>query len=200
MCSYLLRSYLKCWNVANLAVHRTGVTRDFSVFPNMFNSIQVTVTCLSCPVPWDAVFFHPKWQKLSFLFSPGKGGGRGEGFSTILPVVHADGNDLRQAVSTQEKPRVVWIALRQIVQGVADGRCGFTDNIRRRDRLRKYWDQIRQNFSSYKSEESQAIPLLTGADLPRRPTGPYSSPYHLSGAVCSHNRVMVSYLHRIPMI
>lgn len=110
-------------------------------------------------------FFTPSGRSCRFFFSPGKGEGRGEGFSTILPVVHADGNNLRQAISTQEKPCVVRIALRQIVQGVADGRCGFTDNIRPRDRLRKYWDQIRQNFSSYKLEERQAIYLGVLQDL-----------------------------------
>lgn len=103
-----------------------------------------------------------------------------KGFSITLPVIHAYGNNLGQAVSTQEKPCIVWTALCQIVQGVADGCCGFTGNIRCQDRTWKYQDQIRQNFSGYKLEERQATPLLTGADLSRGPRRPYSSHYHLS--------------------
>lgn len=124
---------LKCWNMANLAVNGTVVIRDFSVFPNMCNSIHITATCLSCPV-----IFPSKSQTLQLLFSPGKEEGRGESVLAILPVIHADGNNLRKAIRTQEKPCIVRTALCQIVQGVADGCCSFTDNIRPWDRLGKY--------------------------------------------------------------
>lgn len=92
-------------------------------------------------------FFSPREKR--------KRRGRREGFSAILPVIHANRNDLRYAISIQEKPCVVRTVLCQIIQGVADGSCGFTGNIRPWDRLRKYRDQIRQNFSSYKLENRQ---------------------------------------------
>lgn len=48
---------------------------------------------------------------------------------SLLPVIHADGNDLGQAVGTEEQPGVVRAALGQVEQGVADGRRGFTGNV-----------------------------------------------------------------------
>lgn len=132
--------------------------------------------------------FSPQVAEAAVSFFPRERRRGREGFFTVLPVIHADGNDLWQAISTQEKPCIVRTALCQIEQGVADGRCGFTDNVRLRDRLRKYWDQIRQNFSSYKSEERQATPLLTSADcvgVLQDFTAPIIT---YKSAVCSHNR------------
>lgn len=70
MCSYLLRSYLKCWDRVNLAVDGRVVVRDLSVFPNQCNSIHIA--CLNCPVAWHEAFFLPEWQRLQGFFLPGE--------------------------------------------------------------------------------------------------------------------------------
>lgn len=106
--------------------------------------------------------FSPWVAEAAGFFCPGKEWD----LWSLLPVIHADGNDLGQAVGTEEQPGVVRAALGQVEQGVADGRCGFTGNVRPRHTLGQYRHQIRQNFSGCKVEQRQAVPLLTGAHLP----------------------------------
>lgn len=139
--------------MSNLAVDGTIVIRGFFHISNYVQLYSHHSHLLKLSYTLRCSFFILQVAEGAVSFFPGKIEGRGGGFSTILPVIHADGNNLRQAISTQEKPCIVRTALCQIVQGVADGCCGFTDNIRPQDCLRKYRDQIRQNFFSYRLEE-----------------------------------------------
>lgn len=50
---------------------------------------------LSCLVPQEAVLSSQAAEVVVLFFPQGKRGRGGEGFSTILPVIHANGNDLR---------------------------------------------------------------------------------------------------------
>lgn len=156
LCSYLLQSYLKCRNLVNLAIDGRTVVRDLSVFPNQCNSIHIS------RLAWDEAFFLPEWQRLQFLFSLG----REWGSWSLLPVIHADGNDLGQAVGAEEQAGAVRAALGQVEQGVADGRCGLTGNLIPGHTLGQDWHQVWQNFSGCKLEERQATPWLPAADLP----------------------------------
>lgn len=68
LCSYLLRSCLNCWNLANFAMDGRVVVRDLSVFPNQSNSTHIT--CLGCPVPWYEAFYLPEGHRLRVFFLP----------------------------------------------------------------------------------------------------------------------------------
>lgn len=173
------------------------VVRHPSVFPSQCNSIHIA--CLNCPVAWHEAFFLPEWQRLQGFFCPGKEWD----LWSLLPVIHTDGNDLGQAVGTEEQPGVVRAALGQVEQGVADGRCGFTGNVRPRHTLGQYRHQIGQNFSGCKVEERQTVPLLTGADLPYSSYSPPSGWREWEesvGAHSSHYTLMASPLPYIPTI
>lgn len=159
----------------NLAMDGRAVVRHLSVFPNQCNSIHIT--CLGCPVP----------QSLQFLLCLGKE----RDLWSLLPVIHADGNDLGQAIGTEEQPGVVRAALGQVEQGVADGRCGFTGNVTPWHTLRQDWHQIRQNFPGCKLEERQASQVQIFLIPPILPH---------QGAECSHHTLVASYLHYIPTV
>lgn len=57
---------------------------------------------------------------------------------SLLPVIHADGNNLGQAMGTEEQAGIVRAALGQVEQSVADGCGGLTGNVTPGHTLRQH--------------------------------------------------------------